>query len=327
MMSRSAASTVSATSLAQAQESGVASAESPALREAYEQCRRITRSNARNFYFGLRLTPEPKRSSLYAIYAWMRRADDLVDDSLGDEAALADFRERTSRVFRGAWRPHRDPEHANEIDADQAMWHAFADTVSRFRLRETEFREMIEGQLSDLHGAKYRTLDDLVTYCRHVASTVGLVCISIWGFDGSARARRLAEWRGIAFQLTNILRDYAEDYDVGRVYLPADDFARFDLTPEELRNWSNPDACLEFMRFQIKRAAEYYERSAPLGDVVNEDGQAALAAMTRIYRRLLELIAVTPRRAAAGSARIRVATSRKIVIGLTAAWTKRRTGS
>lgn len=327
MMSRSAATTVSASSLEATQATAPEIAPPAALRDAYEQCRRITRANARNFYFGLRLTPEPKRSSLYAIYAWMRRADDLVDDSLGDEAALADFRERTSRVFRGAWRPHRDPGHAAEAVDDQAMWHAFADTVSRFRLRETEFREMIEGQLSDLHGATYENLDDLITYCRHVASTVGQVCISVWGFDGSTRARRLAEWRGIAFQLTNILRDYAEDYDVGRVYLPADDFARFGLSPEELRHWSRPEPCLEFMRFQIKRAAEYYDRSAPLIETVHEDGRAALAAMTRIYRRLLDLIAVTPRRAASGSARIRVATSRKIMIGLTAAWTKRRSGS
>jgi len=327
MMSRSIATTASATSLANARGTDGPIVEGSALRDAYECCRRITRSNARNFYFGLRLTPEPKRSSLYAIYAWMRRADDLVDDSVGDQAALADFRERTTRVFRGAWRPHRDAEHAGEIDRDREMWHAFADTVSRFRLRETEFREMIEGQLSDLHGATYRTLDDLVAYCRHVASTVGLVCIAVWGFDGSERARRLAEWRGIAFQLTNILRDYAEDYDVGRVYLPADDFARFNLTPEMLRNWSQPEQCIEFMRFQIKRAGEYYDRSAPLGAVVHEDGQAALAAMTRIYRRLLDLIAVTPRRAASSSGRIRVATSRKIVIGLTAAWTKRRSGS
>jgi len=326
MMSRTAASAMSASTLA-AGNGALAAAEAPDLRDAYEQCRRITRANARNFYFGLRLTPEPKRSSLYAIYSWMRLADDLVDDSAGDEAALGDFRERTGRVFRGAWRPHRDAGHAAEIDGHRDMWLAFADTVQRFRLRETEFREMIEGQLSDLHGARYQTVDDLINYCRHVASTVGLVCIAIWGYDGSERARRLAEWRGIAFQLTNILRDYAEDYDAGRVYLPADDFARFGLTPSELRHWSRPEACLEFMRFQIKRAGEYYDRSAPLDALVHEDGRAALAAMTRIYRRLLDLIAVAPKRAAAGTARIRVATSRKIMIGLRAAWTRRRNGS
>jgi len=318
---------MSAPALAPPGEGAPAAADSPDLREAYEQCRRITRANARNFYFGLRLTPEPKRSSLYAIYSWMRQADDLVDDGRGGEAALADFRERTSRVFRGAWRPHRDPNHAQEVHDHHSMWFAFADTVSRFRLRETEFREMIEGQLADLHGAKYRTLDDLINYCRHVASTVGLVCIAVWGFDGSERARRLAEWRGIAFQLTNILRDYADDYDSGRVYLPADDFARLGVTPSELRHWSSPEPCIEFMRFQIKRAAEYYDRSAPLDALVHEDGRAALAAMTRIYRRLLDLIAVAPRRAATGTARIRVATSRKIMIGLTAAWAKRRNGS
>ena len=254
--------------------------------EALRYCGEITKQRARNFYYGLKLAPEPQRSALFTIYAWMRCADDLVDDaSDGSKQCMQQiefFRACTDTVLAG-----------NEAQDDNPMWVALADVSRRFDVKPQILHSMLEGQIDDLAGRQYETFEQVREYCYRVASSVGLLCISIWGYN-DPKAPELAIDRGIAFQLTNILRDYKEDYDVGRIYLPAEDFAAHDLTPQQLRNWSEPGKCRQFISAQVQRAESFYDRSKPLDQMITPSCRPALWAMTTIYRSLLHKIQHQP---------------------------------
>lgn len=246
--------------------------------DAFRYCRELTRARARNFYHGLKLLPEPRRSALYAIYAWMRAADDIADDGPSDvkeaRARVVAFREQTRRALGGT------------VDAADPILVALRETAARYPIPMEQFDAMLDGQLEDLDGCVYRAFADLRRYCERVASSVGLICIEIWGYD-DARARDLAIDRGIAFQLTNILRDFVEDEANGRVYLPAEDFARHHLTPEALRGWAAPERCRRFLEEQIERAESYYRSSVGLDAMIDPSCVPTLWAMTEIYHGLL----------------------------------------
>ncbi len=278
--------------------------------EAMNHCRDVTRRRARNFYYGLKLTPEPQRSALYSIYAWMRRADDLVD-GVSEEA---DGRRREIAQFRVA----TDEALSGRTNGNEHLWIALADTATRFDLPRESFQLMLEGQLADLAGADYATFSDMRDYCYRVASSVGLICISVWGYSDPA-ACELAVDRGIAFQLTNILRDYKEDYDDGRVYLPAEDLARHGLTAQQLRQWHDPAACTALIGEQVERTRSYYARSAPLDGMISVCGRPTLRAMTSIYGGLLAKIARSPR-LIVGDRRVRLSSLRKGTIAMRARW-------
>ena len=254
--------------------------------EALRYCGEITKQRARNFYYGLKLAPQPQRSALFTIYAWMRYADDLVDSaSDGSKQCLEQietFRACTDAVLAG-----------NQVQDDDPMWVALADVAQRFDVKPQFLHAMLDGQIDDLAGRQYESFEQLHEYCYRVASSVGLVCISIWGYTDQA-APELAIDRGIAFQLTNILRDYKEDYDVGRIYLPAEDFAAAKLSPQQLRDWSQPDKCRQFIYAQAQRARSYYDRSMPLDQMITPSCRPALWAMTTIYRSLLRKIQQQP---------------------------------
>jgi phytoene synthase len=278
--------------------------------EAFRYCRDVTRHRARNFYYGLKLTPEPQRSALYAVYAWMRRADDLVDSTAEDlggrREAIDSFRTATMSALDGA------------KDEDDWLWIALSDTASRYEVPKEAFHGVLDGQIEDLSGQRYETFGELRRYCERVASTVGLLCISIWGYTDPA-ARKLAEERGIAFQLTNILRDYKQDYDTGRVYLPQEDFDRHRLTPTMMRRWSEPGRCREFVLDQVKRAQSYYDRSAPLEGMITPSCRPTLWAMTAIYNGLLTKLQRFPARIISDH-RLRLSSMRKGIIALRARW-------
>ncbi len=288
--------------------------DSAALEEAFARCRDITRLRARNFHYGIRLSPEPQRSAIYAVYAWMRLADDLVDSCDASEIHLLE-----SRIAE--FRQHTDAAIAGRPSSDDPLWLALAETAQRFTLSPQHFHHMLDGQMDDAHRTSYDTYEQLVAYCRKVASTVGLLCIEIWGFSDE-RAPQLAAERGIAFQLTNILRDVAEDFDIGRVYLPQEDFVRLGVSPADLRHWKSPDACRDVLQCTIDRAAEAYARSKPLDDMIGPSGRPTLWAMTTIYRRLLEKISADPRQVATGP-RVRVSALHKGAIALRAKWLAR----
>ena len=296
---------------------------SAALQEAYQTCAQVTRDCARNFYYGLRMTPEPRRSAIYSVYAWMRRADDQVDtaaDLATKASRLAEFAQATERLIAG--------QPLGPVESDP-VWIAFRQTVHDYQLDPADLRRLLQGLETDLAAEQRaaesdrpilicRSREELREYCYCVASTVGIICVAIWGLRDpahAAEARRLAIERGQAFQLTNILRDFAQDFDEGRIYLPADDFDRAGLSPDDLRHWSDPERCEALVRELAAHARAHYDQSAPLDEMISPPCVAALSAMTRIYSGLLTVIERQPDRIVSGG-RIRLPSARKASIAL-----------
>lgn len=279
----------------------------PQIRKAVADCRDITRTRAGNFYWGLRLTPEPRRSAMYAIYAWMREADDIAD------GALSNQEERAERV--AAFRAATDEALAGRAVEGSSVWQVLAVVAREYALDASDFHSMLDGQLADLQPRRLQDWNELRTYCTQVASTVGCVCVRIWGYDDPA-AIALAVDRGIAFQLTNIVRDIVEDVERDRVYIPASEFARVGISAQELCRWSNPEACADLVGGMISLAREHFVRSAPLDRMVTPACRPTLRAMTEIYRQLLERIARDPSRIV--RERVALSTLRKVLIGLRA---------
>ena len=248
------------------------------LEESYRACQNITKQRAKNFYFGIRLLPKEKRDSLCAVYSFFRVSDDLSDD--------AELQNKAERLAQWRTLVRTPPEHP----ADTPILPAFYDTLTKYSIPKSYFEELIDGTTSDLKVTRYQNFEELYSYCYKVASTVGLVCLHIFGFDGSEEALKQAEARGIAFQLTNILRDVKEDGERGRIYLPLEDLKRFQLSEEDFLKAKKSPAMAEFLHFQIARAKVYYRQSDPLREHVDQESRPSLEAMTQIYRALLEKI-------------------------------------
>jgi phytoene synthase len=214
------------------------------------------------------------------MYAFMRYCDDLSDEPGANRAAIEGWRRDMESALAGK-------------PGDNAIWPAFLDTVTRYKIPHEYFRDMIDGVASDLEPRTIRNFEELYAYCYRVASVVGLVTVHIFGFR-SPEALPLAEKCGIAFQLTNILRDIKEDAALGRVYLPEDELVRFRLSEGDLKSGRRSDRFAAFMDFQIDRAASYYNQSRPLLELVDPEAKNSLWALIAIYRGLLERIAETP---------------------------------
>ncbi len=280
-----------------------------AVDDAIRHCRQITRRCARNFYYGLRLSPEPQRSALYVIYAWMRHADDLVDDAHDPDQARRELDQ---------YRAATDAALAGTNGSDDPVMLALSDVASPVPLDGDILHSMLDGQLADLSYQPPASFDALRVYCEQVASSVGLVCIRIWGYHDEAAPARAIE-RGIALQLTNILRDFVEDHQRGRVYLPQVELAAAGLDASALLAWTDAERCGAFVLEQIRRAESYYERSAPLEAMIEAPCRPTLRAMTGIYHQLLARMRARPFRVVLGR-RVRVGTPRKIAIALQARW-------
>ncbi len=236
----------------------------PDLASSYAHCQRIARRAAGNFYYSFLVLPRAKRRAMCALYAFLRATDDLGDS----DRSLAERRDALA-----AWR--RELTGALAGASDSAILPALVDTVESYEIPCEYLYDCITGVEMDLDGREYDTFADLEDYCYHVASVVGLACIHIWGFSDPAAlepARRL----GIAFQLTNILRDLKEDSERGRVYLPREDLRRFGYTPEELAAGVQNASFRELMNFQIARADDYYRAGAALEPLLSRDSRAAL---------------------------------------------------
>ena len=247
------------------------------LKKSYGYCRGVARRSARNFYYSFLLLPADKRDAMCAVYAFMRACDDLSDDpAVASEAAMHAWRNDLGAALNGHYGAH-------------PCWPAFHDTVRRFHIPAQYFDDMIEGVTSDLRPRHVETFDELYRYCYQVASVVGLTIVHIFGFQ-SPRALELAEKCGIAFQLTNILRDVREDSERGRIYLPAEDLRRFGVTAKELKDPVPSTRFRELMRFEAARARAYYNESMPLVSLVDRRSRASLRALIGIYSRLLERI-------------------------------------
>ena len=243
----------------------------------YARCAEVTRRASSNFYYAFMLLPLERRRALYAVYAFCRFIDDIADDeSVGEPAAmLARWREELDNVYAGA--------------ARRPISRALADNVCRFNIPRQYFEEVIEGVEMDLTRRRYQTFADLELYCRRVASAVGLICIEIFGY-GNPATRVYAERLGIAFQLTNIIRDVREDATRGRIYLPLEDLARFAVTEEEILAGVYSSRFRALMEFEAQRARAFYREAQEA--LAREDRGAMLAAegMRLIYAALLERI-------------------------------------
>jgi phytoene synthase len=247
------------------------------LEESYRYCRTIARSRARNFYYSFLLLSPEQKNAMCAIYAFMRYCDDLSDEPGAAAAPI----ER--------WRADLTEALAGKPDPRSSLWPGFLDAVERYRIPHEYFYQMIEGVLSDLQPRTIRTFDELYHYCYQVASVVGLTIIHIFGFE-SKSALPLAEKCGIAFQLTNILRDVREDAERDRVYIPGEDMERFGVTPENLRAGRRTPEFARMMEFEGARARKYYDESRPLIEMVHAGSRSSLWALITIYSRLLERI-------------------------------------
>ena len=292
----------------------------PSVEEAYRACREIARREAKNFYYSFIALPRAKRDAICAVYAFMRHADDLSDD---ESIPLAERRSRMAE-WLDAW--HRASQGESTSDP---VFTALADAQSRFKIPSQLLDQLVQGTAMDLHRDKlvsdaahplqydtYATFDDLYRYCYLVASVVGLVCIRIFGYS-DPRAEKLAEETGIAFQLTNILRDVQEDLERGRVYLPLEDLERYSVSVQDLDELARHKRRLrlnsrELLEMEAKRAEHYYESGRALLPLISADARPALWVLIRIYQGLLKEIEC--RNYEVFTQRIQVSTAKKLWI-------------
>ena len=264
------------------------------LNHAYAVCRGISRRAAKNFYYGFMVLPAEKRNALSAVYAFMRHADDISDKPGGDpqqkRQKLSEWLEAAKAVFDGK-------------STDDPVLMALGDAQKKFKIPPELFEKLVYGTSMDLDIPAAtaeapvilcNTFADLKQYCYYVASVVGLVCIKIFGYEDS-KAEFLAEDCGLAFQLTNIIRDIKEDASIGRIYLPEEDLARTNLsaanfTSAVLQDPAHAQQLRPALEYEAERARKYYESAKWLMELIEEDSRAALWVLVEIYSQLLQKI-------------------------------------
>jgi phytoene synthase len=258
---------------------------------AYEHCAVVTRTQARNFHYGIRLLPPDKRRAMCAIYALARRIDDIGDDAdVGPSEPDRSDAAATERRL-AALSHVRDQIRGLGDDTSDPVLVALRDAVSRFPIPVSAFLELVDGVEMDLVGTRYDTFDALVVYCRRVAGSIGRLSLGVFGSRDMPRAQPLADTLGVALQLTNILRDLAEDTAAGRCYLPAEDLRRFEVT---LGSTQDPARLAALVRFQAERARQWYADGLTLLDLLDRRSAACVGAMAGIYARLLRRITAEP---------------------------------
>jgi phytoene synthase len=265
---------------------------------AYSVCRGITRTAAKNFFYAFLVLPRRKRDALCAVYAFMRCCDDITDDPA---LALPDRRQKLDTWLDALHRAQQGQP------TDDPILLALTDAQRRFHIPAGLLDELAQGTAMDVEDessnvdsvdaqpvagltVQYKTFEDLRLYCYRVASVVGLVCIHIFGYRDPA-AEPLAENCGLAFQLTNIIRDVKEDAGMGRVYLPEEDLAKFGLNAADLLAGPDAGRFRPLLTLEADRAREFYASGDALIPFVSEDSQPALWVLINIYRNLLEKIA------------------------------------
>ncbi|MFJ6539673.1 presqualene diphosphate synthase HpnD [Streptomyces sp. NPDC091385] len=259
---------------------------------AYRYCETVTGQQARNFAYGIRLLPTPKRRAMSALYAFSRRVDDIGDGELPDDVKVARLEETRALLTR---------VHAGEVEEDDTdpVAVALADAARAFPIPLGGLDELIDGVQMDVRGESYETWDDLKVYCRCVAGAIGRLSLGVFGTEpgarGAERAAEYADTLGLALQLTNILRDVREDAEGGRTYLPSDDLAKFGCsagfagpTPPEGSDFAG------LVHFEVRRARALFAEGYRLLPMLDRRSGACVAAMAGIYRRLLDRIERDP---------------------------------
>ena len=295
----------------------------PRIADAYRICREIARREAKNFYWAFRVLPSHKSDAMCAVYAFMRRADDISDD----ESKPIDNRRTEMSGWLADWRA------ARISGSPDPIFTALKDTQRQFNIPDSLLEELVAGTTMDLEPRDtaavqtYETFEDLYRYCYLVASVVGLVCIRIFGYS-DVRAEALAEETGVAFQLTNILRDVKEDVERNRVYIPRDLMEEFGESIEELRQLAGGRTMTERERGMLAtlaiRAEKYYVAGRKLIPMLDRDSRAAMWVLITIYHRLLGRIA--DHRMDVFNQRVSISTPEKLTIlargALMAAWNR-----
>ncbi|GKS57870.1 phytoene synthase [Nitrospira sp.] len=249
--------------------------------QAQDYCTAVTKRSGSNFYYSFLFLPRERREAMYTVYAFCKEVDSAVDEpppGSRPQDELARWRAELAAAYSGA--PHLP------------VTVSLAKHARRFHIPQTLFEELIQGVEMDLRISRYRTFEELYQYCYRVASVVGLICLRIFGTE-SPRAEEYAVQLGLAFQLTNILRDLGVDAEQGRIYLPLDDLARFGYTEDDLLARRETPAFLELMRFECARAHDYYDQArASLEALPAADRRALTVAeiMRGVYSRILQRI-------------------------------------
>ncbi len=249
----------------------------PDLDSAYDLCQRITKAEAKNFYYAFRTLPTAKRRAIYAAYAFCRICDDISDENLPVEEKLDGF-ERTRALL----------DKAKHGEIDEPVMSALADAASNFSIPWEHFTEIVAGVEMDLKKTRYTTFDDLQAYCYKVAAVVGLVSIEIFGYENHSDVQKYAVDLGLAMQLTNILRDIKEDAARDRVYIPQEELQRFGYSERDLMNGVLNEPFRELMAFQVDRARHYFESGRNLVPLLSHDSRACTAVLIGVYSRILD---------------------------------------
>lgn len=250
------------------------------LKDAYRYCGGLARRKAGNFYYAFRFLPPAKRRGIFALYAFCQHGDRLVDElSPGDNPRI------------NLKKLKNDLDDCYEGKSGSPLFLALGDSVRRYALPRKYFDSLIEGMESDLERRRYETFDELADYCYQVASTVGLLCVEIFGYSNKS-VKRYAKYLGIAMQLTNIIRDVKEDGHRGRIYLPLEDLERFRYSQDDLANNVYNEKFRTLMQFQYFRAVDYYRRAVSALPSAEVKGQMASEIMRVIYMELLENIRI-----------------------------------
>jgi phytoene synthase len=261
--------------------------------DSYAACHSIARAAHSNFYYAFFLLPKPKRDALAALYAFMRLVDDVADegqDLAAKQRGLAKWRAAfdeavtgESQVFDGT---AAKPLPAEPLPGEVEVLPALVDTMQRYKMPARYLHDLISGAEMDLTLRSYPTFDRLREYCYRVAGTVGLTCTHVFGFH-DPRALDLAEKLGLAFQLTNIIRDVHDDYALGRVYLPEEDLARYGVSPQDFGTSEATLGVRELLRFEADRAWQCYEEGRALFGLIDRESQGALWLLVHTYSALL----------------------------------------
>ena len=248
------------------------------LERAYRECQQTTRRAAKNFYYAFLTLPPADRQAIYVVYSFCRYCDDAVDSETSADrqtAALHQLGAALTNSYAG--------------QAETPVFLALADVARRYAIPEQYFREVLAGVESDLTTDRYRDFAELRQYCYRVAAVVGLICLQIFGYRDD-RAKEYAIDLGLAMQLTNICRDVKEDWEMGRVYLPQEELAQFGYTEAELAAGICNAAFGELMRFQVRRARQYFARGRELLPYLTPRSRACPAALGGIYGKVLDRI-------------------------------------
>ncbi|MBI1870987.1 MAG: squalene/phytoene synthase family protein [Chlamydiae bacterium] len=249
------------------------------IAESYRYCSSMARSQAKNFYTSFLFLPREKRNAISSVYAFMRACDDITDNGQSNE-----FRKKSLHQWK-----EKVKKFLEEGDLNHPIFPSLQDTIHQFKIPHSYFYEILEGVQMDLEPIRFSRFTELYPYCYKVASVVGLICLYIFRFKEASTLEH-GEACGIAFQLTNILRDLKEDAEMGRIYLPQEDMTKFKYSENDLIHFKINENFIALMKFESERAESFYQKAAVLPERIDPDSQRAIKVMIGIYHGILKKI-------------------------------------